>query len=122
VSEGAIERVVTRVWGRGRRAAEDTTDYRAQLLELCMLVQHATHVWGPSTDEPLCIHPAGVDDFWRAVLVLVRDGPPSKDDGLYRYALENLEPMARATLLHAEAARVARVARGDLDVDLEPTR
>jgi hypothetical protein len=87
-----------------------------------MLVQHATSVWGPSTDEPLSINPTGVDFFWRAVLVLVRDGPPSTDDSLYRYALENLKPMARATLLHAEAARAARAARGELDVDLEPTR
>ena len=39
-----------------------------------MLVQHTAHVWGPSTDEPLCITPAGVDYSWRAVLVLVRDG------------------------------------------------
>ena len=78
MSGGAIERVVTRVWGCGRRAAEDTPDHRAQLLELCMLVQHATSVWGPSTDEPLCINPTGVDFFWRAVLVLVRDGPPAR--------------------------------------------
>jgi hypothetical protein len=63
-----------------------------------------------------------IRDFWRAVLGLVQDGPPSKDDGLYRYALENLEPMARATLLHAEAARAARATKGELDVDLEPTR
>jgi hypothetical protein len=87
-----------------------------------MLVQHAAHVWGTKTDQPLCINAAAVDYFWRAVLGLVQDGPPSKDDGLYRYALENLEPMARATLLHAEAARAARVARDESDVDLEPTR
>ena len=121
MSGGAIERVLARVWGRGRRAAEDTPDYRARLLELCMLVQHATHVWGPWTDEPLCISPAGVDYFWRAVLVLVRDGPPGKDDSLYRYALENLEPMARATLLHAQAARARRAAAGEWGADPEPT-
>ena len=85
MSGGAIERVVTRVWGHGRRAAEDTTRHRAQLLELCMLVQHAAHVRGAKTDQLLCITPAPVDDFWRAVLGLVQDGPPSTDDGLYRW-------------------------------------
>ena len=122
MSGGAIKRVVTRVWGRGRREAEDTPDHRVQLLELCRLVQHAAHVWGAKTDEPLSINPAAVDYFWRAVLGLVQDGPPSTDDGLYRYTLENLAPMARATLLHAEAARTARAARGELDVDPEPMR
>jgi hypothetical protein len=119
VSGGVIERVVTRLWGRGRRAAEDTTDHRAQLLELCLRVQHATSVWGPTTHEPLCIDPGDVDDFWRAVLVLVQDGPPSQDESLYRYVLGNLQPMAAATLAHAEAARAARAARDEWDTDLE---
>ena len=118
-----IERVLTRLWGRGRRAAKDPTDHRAQVLELCLRVQHATSVWGLSSDKPLCIDPGEVDTFWRAVLVLVRDGPPSQDDSLYRYVLGNLKPMATATLLHVEAARIDRAAAtGDWNGILEPTR
>jgi hypothetical protein len=79
VSSRAIERVVTRVWGRGRRATEDTTDHRAQLLELCMLVQHAAHVWGAKTDQPLCISPVAVDYF--RVLGTFARKPPFRGRG-----------------------------------------
>jgi hypothetical protein len=123
VRSGAIERVVTWIRQRGWRAADDTADHRAELLELCLRVQQATSVWGLSSDKPLCIEPGDVDDFWRAVLVLVQDGPPRQDEGLYRYVLGNLKPMATATLLHAEAARLDRAAAtGDWNGILEPTR
>jgi hypothetical protein len=103
-----IERFVARVRGR-----QEKSDARTQLLEMCEMVQHATHVWGSGErDTPLCVNPAVVDYFWRAVLVLVRDSPSAKDDGLYRYALENLEEMARQTLLHAAAGKAERE-RGD---------
>ena len=42
--------------------------------------------------------PAGIDYLWRAIIALVRDGPPSKDDGLYRYVLENLQQLGEATV------------------------
>ena len=87
-----------------------------------MRVQHATNVWGPTTDAQLCISPGDVDDFWRAVLALVQDGPPSNDASLYRYALANLKPMATARLLNAEVARVARTAgTAEWDTNGEPT-
>jgi hypothetical protein len=105
--------VVKQARGRNQRAERE--DHRAQLLQMCEFVQHSAHVWSGFNDEPLCVNAAGLDFLWRAILVLVRDSPPSKDDGLYRYALENLKYTAELTLRHAAAGRAARNAQCDDD-------
>jgi len=71
------------------------SDPRFAVLALCEISQYEAHLH--LGDEPVCIKPAGVDYRWRAVLVLMRDGPLCDDD-TYRYVMENLQPMSQATL------------------------
>ena len=77
------------------------SDPRFAVLALCEISQYEAHLH--LGDEPVCINPAGVDYLWRAVLMLVRDGPQCDDD-TYRYVMENLQPMSQATLRHRAAA------------------
>ncbi|MDQ6669663.1 MAG: hypothetical protein M3069_02695 [Chloroflexota bacterium] len=74
-------------------------------------------MWSRFNAEPVCLDAAGLDCLWRVILVLVRDSPPSKDDRLYRYALENVKYVAALTVRHAVAGHAAREARGDDDLE-----